>query len=468
VTFTTENGASVAGVIGDHLATATLPNDGSTYICATVNAQDNTFASFMSFFGMVVHADPNATGGFAGMKGIDKEILNDCASTQTFPININGLATDLYNLDFEAGISEVTTGDGRTLSFEITACGVVYTETVDLEPMMGFNEGFNVFNFTVPNVPGNCDEVTYEFCSNPGEQSYAVAFLSANYQCVPSFSGTIDPTYNSSEDSSAYIISQYFGFDTGYTGSYPIDIPNGPGMVTSAIVEAFFQTNDGACQPNQVFFAANNGVSIDTIRADSLRIEDVSIGNDFNTYDGKVYRAVFDGDISNIELITYPVECQPLSIALHTSYDKGGEKYAQTIAKVDGSVNADKPNQEITIPIEKNSITGDYEILIPFTGVDDTFGADIELELGGKIITDIAKSTDSQSVKKGGSNATFYKKYTFKDIPPNTTELKITLKSNNGESYFISNYIQARSSNRMPLPEDCPPTICTPLEIIKD
>ncbi|MEM1326554.1 MAG: SdrD B-like domain-containing protein [Bacteroidota bacterium] len=189
VTFTSENGQSVAGVKGDFFAEATLQNDGSTFICATVDASNNNTAEDMSFFSLIPTANSNPRLGYTG-KGtpIDDEIFNQpCGSTAptgSIPITLSGNPADLYDLQIDVPVSEVEAGDARTITLNFQACNSTFSQTINPEPLIGRPDGFNILTATLKNVPGNCTQIEYEFCSNPGEQSYGVAYVLVKYDCA--------------------------------------------------------------------------------------------------------------------------------------------------------------------------------------------------------------------------------------------------------------------------------------------
>ncbi|MEL6143338.1 MAG: hypothetical protein AAFQ37_00540 [Bacteroidota bacterium] len=184
VVFTTENGASVMGTNGNNFSRAVLPNDGSTFICATVVVNNDDNAEDMGFLALVSIRNQDNNGG-SGISGIDDEIFGECTPVDTFNIALNGNPDDLFTVDFELGITEIEANDTRTLSFTFNLCGISFTDAVDVEPLPGRPIGFTIYSFSIDSVPGDCDEVIYEFCSNPGEQSYGVPFVSANYLCIP-------------------------------------------------------------------------------------------------------------------------------------------------------------------------------------------------------------------------------------------------------------------------------------------
>lgn len=184
VTFTTENGASVVGTVGDNLATASLPNDGSSFICATVTVDTDNNANDVSFFAVLPNSPPGAEGGFSAAGGIDDELVgNICAPVEPLALQLTGDPNDLVDLDISFAISEVNAGDPRTITFTFDACGVSSTQTVNPEPLSPDQNGFSIFTFTLPDVPGDCDEITYEFCSFGGEQSYTIPFLVVGSSC---------------------------------------------------------------------------------------------------------------------------------------------------------------------------------------------------------------------------------------------------------------------------------------------
>ena len=196
VTFTSENGASVMGVVGDHFVTATLPNDGSSFISATatiVATPGRTAAQNavdVSFFGLVP-TTTDINSGTAGILTQDIEIFNECAPPGTFPVDLSGDPNETFTIALEIAVAEVEAGDTRTITFTFTACGQTFTETVDVEPLPNLASGFGIYETSLTNIPGDCDEIGYEFCSGPGEQSYGVGFVAANYNCVTCFQ--VDP-----------------------------------------------------------------------------------------------------------------------------------------------------------------------------------------------------------------------------------------------------------------------------------
>ncbi|MEM9848715.1 MAG: SdrD B-like domain-containing protein [Bacteroidota bacterium] len=188
VTFTTENGQSVAGIIGSFFAEATLQADGSSFICASIDATNDARAEDMSFFALIPETTNDPQFGYAGRsEAIDDEIFNQpcgvSAPTGSIPINLSGNPNDLYNIKIDVPVSEVELGDPRTITFNFTACNSSFSQSINPEPLIGRPGGFNILTATLMDVPGNCTQIDYEFCSNSGEQSYGVAFVLLKYEC---------------------------------------------------------------------------------------------------------------------------------------------------------------------------------------------------------------------------------------------------------------------------------------------
>ncbi|MEN0048852.1 MAG: T9SS type A sorting domain-containing protein [Bacteroidota bacterium] len=188
VTFTTENGQSVAGTIGSFFAEATLQADGSTFICATIDATNDSRAEDMSFFALIPEMTDEAQFGYAGLQEpIDDEIFNQpCGSTAptgTIPITLSGNPNDFFDIQIDVPVSEVELNDPRTITFNFTACNSTFSQSINPEPLIGRPGGFNILTATLEDVPGNCTQIDYEFCSNSGEQSYGVAFVLVKYEC---------------------------------------------------------------------------------------------------------------------------------------------------------------------------------------------------------------------------------------------------------------------------------------------
>lgn len=188
VTFTTENGQSVAGTIGSFFAEATLQADGSTFICATIDATNDNKAEDMSFFALIPEMTDEAQFGYAGLQEpIDDEIFaQPCGSTAptgTIPIALSGNPADQFDIQIDIPVSEVELNDPRTITFHFTACNSTFSQSINPEPLIGRPGGFNILTATLEDVPGNCTQIDYEFCSNSGEQSYGVAFVLVKYEC---------------------------------------------------------------------------------------------------------------------------------------------------------------------------------------------------------------------------------------------------------------------------------------------
>jgi len=188
VTFSTPAGASVVGVLGDYFYVATLPVDGSDELCVTV---DGPTTNASSFFGMILTSPEGSTGGFSGITAIDNEILRVNGETEceqgTVPMVV-GNAGETKDLVFDVALSEMEEGDPRVLSVYFEACGVIYADTIDIEPDLILGNDFKIETFTLMNVPADCGTMIYEFCSpadsNPAGQSFAVAGIVINSNCV--------------------------------------------------------------------------------------------------------------------------------------------------------------------------------------------------------------------------------------------------------------------------------------------
>ena len=206
VTFSTSNGATAVGTTnapfgpggtqGDHFAFATLPNDGSTMICATASAS-NAGLEDISFFGIVPVFNSGFCNSSFGGFVLDNEIFNPSAGEceiGTIPLVPTGDGSELVDVTIEFSVSEVEPNDPRIIQAMFEACGVVIDEdAIDPIPTNPNQPGFALISFTLENVPSDCAEISYEFCSPPsgggpnGEsgQSFGIGILTATIECVP-------------------------------------------------------------------------------------------------------------------------------------------------------------------------------------------------------------------------------------------------------------------------------------------
>ncbi len=193
--FTTSNGQSVTGTTnprgattGGHFAYATLANDGSGQVCATVDGTADGLPN-MSFFVTIEHGTLEGAG-ITATSFIDNEILKIDDNNQVecevgvLSMATNGTAADQIDVDISFSISEVELGDTRTIDVAFEACGVTYAQTIDPEPLAGV-PGVAILDVSLPNVPGDCTELSYSFCSNQGQQSFAIGGIATYYGCVP-------------------------------------------------------------------------------------------------------------------------------------------------------------------------------------------------------------------------------------------------------------------------------------------
>ncbi len=192
VEFTTSNGASEigatnpsVGITGDHFAYATLPNDGSSQICATVDATASGISE-ISLFATIEHGDFD--GGVTGTSFIDNEIfvgdtggVGECEEG-ILPINSNGENGELMDINVRFSMSEVELGDPRMIDVRFEACGVIYEASLDPEPAPGV-PGVAILNLSLTDVPADCQELQYLLCSNQGGQSFGVGGIAAYYDC---------------------------------------------------------------------------------------------------------------------------------------------------------------------------------------------------------------------------------------------------------------------------------------------
>jgi len=185
VEFTTSNGQSETGTTGSHFAHATLANDGSGQVCATVDATNNGMDD-TSFFVTIEHGTLNGAG-ITATSFIDNEIValggtQEC-EIGTLSMATNGTAADQINVDISFSIAEVELGDPRTIDVEFEACGVTYSQTIDPEPLPGV-PGVAILDVSLTNVPGDCTELSYSFCADQGQQSFAIGGIAAYYGCI--------------------------------------------------------------------------------------------------------------------------------------------------------------------------------------------------------------------------------------------------------------------------------------------
>ena len=182
--------SGAGGTVGDHFATAIIPYDGSDMICATATATTAGGAGDMAFFSNIPIENPDYCNATIFATAIDNEILGSAAlgaecEAGTFDIVPTGDATDLIDIIVEFSISEVEEGDDRVITYMFEACGVVLEDDMfDPEPATGDN-GFAIVSFTIEDVPADCTELNYEFCSPPGGQSFGIGGFTAEIQCVP-------------------------------------------------------------------------------------------------------------------------------------------------------------------------------------------------------------------------------------------------------------------------------------------
>lgn len=177
------------GVAGDHFAFAELPADGSTEICATVVVDNAGSAEDMGLFANIPINNPAFCNGSIFGTALDNELIAsggvpECAEG-SFALAPGGSATDLINVNVNLGISEVIPGDNRPIEIYFEACGVIVSQTLDPEPPAG-ETGFAIVEFVIEDIPGNCTELNYEFCSPDGGQSFGIGGFSAEVQCPPS------------------------------------------------------------------------------------------------------------------------------------------------------------------------------------------------------------------------------------------------------------------------------------------
>lgn len=258
-----------------------------------------------------------------------------------------------------------------------------------------------------------------------------------------------EPNYLLTCDSTGSIEVAYAGLLNNYSGSHTLNVPAGQGNVTRVVVEALYRTHTGDCQPNEVFFAANNGVTIDTCQADSVRVEIPVFNNDYNEYDGKVYRTVFEGNISSVELFSNPTNCEPVAYNLYAFYDAGGEGIGHSLGVIDGFVGAIQTTDTVKIPITPVSVLTDYIFTIPFMDVNPSLGANLTLEAGGVSFTDtqILPTDGAATVPGPGTGSSeFIYTITLENVPANTDTACIIMRSNGGASWFIAGYVSAEAS----------------------
>lgn len=210
--FSTSNGYSevgqtnpLQGTVGDHFAFVKVPNDGSGQLCVTVDANNNALEE-ISFYATVEHGIFSG-GGVVSTGFIDNEIIfNDDPGNDgeceigTLPMASNGTASDLMDVNINFTISEVIEGDSRTITLIFEACGVMYNQSIDPEPVPNV-PGVAQISVTLSDVPGDCDELSYSFCSDPGEQSYGVGGITIITECfdVPVFDLSLDKTVNTAQ-----------------------------------------------------------------------------------------------------------------------------------------------------------------------------------------------------------------------------------------------------------------------------
>lgn len=192
--FSTSNGYTIPALTNppqggtyDHFAYGLLPNDGSGQICVTVDAT-NAGMHDVSFYATIPHGMSSV--GIVSTGFIDNEIINnddpdrnsEC-EVGTFPIGSNGTANDLMDVTLTFTMSEVEMGDSRTISLTFEACGVIYDEVIDPEPHPS-TIGVATISIDLLDVPADCNELSYSFCSNAGEQSYGVGGITIVNSCT--------------------------------------------------------------------------------------------------------------------------------------------------------------------------------------------------------------------------------------------------------------------------------------------
>lgn len=233
VTFSSAAGATAIGVLGDYFYVATLPTDGSNELCINV---DGPTTNASSFFGMILTSPEGSTGGFSGITAIDNEVLRDengdTECIQGAVPMVVGNVGETKELIFDIAFSEMEQNDPRVLTVYFEACGVIYSDTVDIEPDLALGDDFAIVTFTLENVPADCGTMLYEFCSpddtSPAGQSFAIAGIVINSQCVDCTIPTASPASltvcHDGNNMGMFNLSDMdaivFGGQTGLTATY--------------------------------------------------------------------------------------------------------------------------------------------------------------------------------------------------------------------------------------------------------